>query len=121
ADVVQAQSQATHAANRAKLAAEGVSEAAQTVKTHLAALNQTRRVGETLVLIFRPQEAVAAVQALDQAYRDYFGAVADANRAQFRLYWALGHPAQCALAPTSAALPPPARMVAPTASPFAHD
>jgi outer membrane protein TolC len=112
ADVVQAQSQATHAANRAKLAAEGVSEAAQTVKTHLAALNQTRRVGETLVLIFRPQEAVAAVQALDQAYRDYFGAVADANRAQFRLYRALGQPAACVL--EKAREVPAARLSVPT-------
>ena len=46
------------------------------------------------MLVFRPQEAVAAVAALDQAYRDYYAAVADPNRAQFRLYRALGHPAQ---------------------------
>jgi len=52
------------------------------------------------------------VQALAQAYLDYYGAVADANRAQFRLYRALGQPAQAlvhdehtpALAPT--VLPP---------------
>ena len=42
----------------------------------------------------RPQEAVAAVQALAQAYADYYGAVADANRAQFRLYRALRRPAR---------------------------
>ena len=29
------------------------------------------------VLVFRPQEVVAAIQALDQAYRDYFTAVGD--------------------------------------------
>jgi hypothetical protein len=40
---------------------------------------------------------VAAVQALDQAYRDYFGAISEANQAQFRLYRALGHPARCVL------------------------
>ncbi|HEX3151608.1 MAG TPA: TolC family protein [Gemmataceae bacterium] len=97
ADVVQAHSQATRSIARAKLAADGLTEALQTVKTHLEGLNQTRRVGETLVLVFRPQEAVAAVQALDQAYRDHFGAVADANRAQFRLYRALGQPAKCVL------------------------
>ena len=52
-------------------------------------------VGNQVVLLVRPQEAVAAVQALAQAYDDYYGAVADANRAQFRLYRALGQPAQC--------------------------
>jgi outer membrane protein TolC len=122
ADVVQAHSQAARSAARVKLAADGLTEAAQTVKTHLEAMNQTRRVGETLVLIFRPQEAVAAVQALDQAYRDYFGAVADANRAQFRLYRALGHPAQCVL--DRATIAPAARLAAPVAEPgsgFAAD
>jgi outer membrane protein TolC len=122
ADVVQAHSQATRSAARVKLAADGLTEAAQTVKTHLDAINQTRRVGDTLVLIFRPQEAVAAVQALDQAYRDYFGAVADANRAQFRLYRALGHPAVCILGPATAV--PAAELAAPVAGPasgFAAD
>ena len=50
--------------------------------------------------MIRPQEAVAAVQALAQAYNDYYGAVADYNRAQFRLYRALGHPAQMLLGDT---------------------
>jgi outer membrane protein TolC len=114
ADVVQAHSQATRAANRAKLAADGLNEAGQTVKTHLEGLSQTRRVGETQVLIFRPQEAVAAVQALDQAYRDYFGAVADANRAQFRLYRAVGHPARSVLDRPCEV--PAARLAAPVAA-----
>jgi outer membrane protein TolC len=92
ADVVQAHTAHSRAAARVKLADEGLKSAAETVKTHLEGLAQTRRVGDTQVLVFRPQEAVAAVQALDQAYRDYFGAVADANRAAFRLYRAVGRP-----------------------------
>ncbi len=48
-----------------------------------------------LTLVVRPQEVVAAVQALAQAYVDYYGAVADANRAQFHLYRAMGQPAHC--------------------------
>ena len=44
--------------------------------------------------MIRPQEVGAAIGALAQAYVDYYGAVADYNRAQFRLYHALGHPAQ---------------------------
>jgi outer membrane protein TolC len=98
AEVAQAHSQMTRAALRAKLASDGLKEATETVKTNLAGMNQTRRVGETLVLVFRPQEVVAAVQSLDQAYRDYFGTIADANIAQFRLYRSLGHPAACVLA-----------------------
>jgi outer membrane protein TolC len=115
AEVVQAHAQATRAANRATLAEEGLKDATETVKTNLEGLSQTRRVGETLVLVFRPQEVVAAVQALDQAYRDHFTAVADANRAQFRLYRALGHPAACVLAKKAVEeLPAPAaRLVAP--------
>jgi outer membrane protein TolC len=45
-------------------------------------------------LIIRPQEVVAAIQSLAQAYTDYYGAIGDYNRAQFQLYRALGHPAQ---------------------------
>lgn len=44
--------------------------------------------------MIRPQEVLPAVQALAQAYNDYFGTVADYNRAQFRLSRALGQPAQ---------------------------
>ena len=43
----------------------------------------------------RPQETTSAIQALAQANTEFFAAVADYNRAQFRLYCALGHPTQC--------------------------
>ena len=52
---------------------------------------------ERVTLVVRPFEAVAAVQALAQSYADYYGAVADANRAQFHLYRALGQPARCVM------------------------
>ena len=96
AEVVQAHAQMSRAVNRTHLAEEEVLNARLTAEKNLEGLNQTRRVGETLVLVFRPQEVVASIQALDQAYRGYYTAVADANRAQFRLYRALGQPAdQC--------------------------
>ncbi|HJZ91228.1 MAG TPA: hypothetical protein VKE40_10170, partial [Gemmataceae bacterium] len=113
AEVAQSHAQAARAANRAKIAEEGLKNAAQTVKTNLEGVSEPVRG----VLVFRPQEVVAAVQALDQAYRQYFGAVADANQAQFRLYRALGHPAQCVLASEFADLRPPARMTLPTQAP----
>jgi hypothetical protein len=47
-----------------------------------------------LVLVNRPQEVVAALQQLQQAYINYYTSTNDYNRAQFRLFRALGYPAQ---------------------------
>ncbi|HVL12146.1 MAG TPA: TolC family protein [Gemmata sp.] len=128
AEVVQALAQARRSANRLKAAEDGVANAVETAEKNLRGLVPGKRVGEQLTLVFRPQEAVAAVTALDQAYRDYYSAVADQNRAQFRLYRALGHPAQSILtapaacpavaapapAPEPAPLPPAALPAIPT-------
>ncbi|HQR43066.1 MAG TPA: TolC family protein [Gemmatales bacterium] len=94
AEVTQAHAQLSRAAKRLQYAEEGVENAIATAEKNLQGLGQTKRLGEQLVLVFRPQEAVASVTALDQSYRDYYQAVADHNRAQFRLYRALGHPGQ---------------------------
>ena len=48
-----------------------------------------------MILVVRPSEAMLALQGLAQANADYYAALADYNRAQFRLYRALGQPAQC--------------------------
>ena len=72
----------------------GLRSAVQSVDKNLVALGQTKGAGASTVTLVRPQEVVAAIQALSQTYIDYYGAVADANRAQFRLYRALGQPAQ---------------------------
>ncbi len=62
---------------------------------NLEALGETKQpAGNIVLLVIRPQEVTAAMQALVQAYYNYYGAVADYNRAQFRLYRALGNPAQ---------------------------
>jgi outer membrane protein TolC len=45
----------------------------------------------------RPIELLQAVQALARARLDYLVTVADYNRAQFRLYTAMGNPPLCAL------------------------
>jgi outer membrane protein TolC len=95
AEVAQAYTQAQLAACRVGLAEKGVRSALKSADKNLVALGQTKGAGNQVVLLVRPQEAVAAVQALAQAYIDHYGAVADANRAQFRLYRALGQPAQC--------------------------
>jgi hypothetical protein len=72
---------------------------------NLLLLSQTREIDSRVTLLVRPQEVVASVQALAQAYSDYFAAVGDANRAQFRLYRALGQPAECLIPPSSSSPP----------------
>src|SRR5262249_29477142 len=110
AEVAQAYAQAQSAASRLGKAESGLKNAVESATKNLEGLGQTRTAGgKVIVLVIRPQEVVAAIQALAQAYTDYYGAVADYNRAQFRLYHALGQPAQllagqgadCSEAPTS--------------------
>ncbi len=81
AEVVQARAQALGAAKRQQQAEEELKNAVVTVEKSVEGIQQTRSVAGSLVLIFRPQEVVAAIQSLDQAYRDYYGAIADFNRA----------------------------------------
>ncbi len=94
ADVVKAHAQVQAAGERLREAEEGLKSAQDSAQQNFAGLGQTKRVGNLNLLVIRPAEAVAAVQALAQAYADYYAATADFNRAQFRLYRALGQPAQ---------------------------
>ena len=92
AEVAMAFAQVTAAADRLKLAEPALNDAIELVDKSLDGLGTTRRVGDLLTLVVRPQEVVAAVQSLGQANADYHAAVGDFNRGQFRLYRALGHP-----------------------------
>ena len=94
AEVAQAYAHAQQAARRVQVTEKGLRVALQSADKNLIALSQTKGVGAQMVTLVRPQEVVASIQALSQAYTGYYGAVADANRAQFRLYRALGQPAQ---------------------------
>jgi outer membrane protein TolC len=95
AEVAAAYAQVRATAQRLNDAEPALKEARDLIEKTVEGLGQTRRIGDSLTLVVRPQEAVAAVQAFAQANADFFAAVADYNRAQFRLYRALGHPAQC--------------------------
>jgi len=96
ADVVQSYTLAQSAAGRIKDAEAELREAVDSVEKNLLGVSQTKELDrrKAAQLVIRPQEVVAAIQSLAQAYGDYYGAIADYNRAQFRLYRALGHPAQ---------------------------
>ncbi|MBL8795857.1 MAG: TolC family protein [Planctomycetia bacterium] len=92
AEVVQAHAQVQSAAARVGEAESGLRDAVESAAQNIEGLGQTKRLaGNIVLLVIRPQEAVAAVQALSQAYGDYYGSIADYNRAQYRLFRALGN------------------------------
>jgi outer membrane protein TolC len=108
AEVATRFAEARSAAQRLNDAEPALKEAIELVRKTTEGLGGTQRIGERLILVVRPQEAVAALQAFAQANTDFFAAVADYNRAQFRLYRALGHPAQCL---AGAVLQPPTEAI----------
>jgi outer membrane protein TolC len=94
-EVTQAWAQMEAADERTVLAEAGLKQAWISATKNLDALGQTKRVaGDVEILVIRPQEVVAAMQSLVQAYFNYYGSIAEFNRSQFRLYRALGNPAQ---------------------------
>jgi outer membrane protein TolC len=115
AEVAQVFAEVQSAAARLGDAEIELRDAVDSANKNLQGLGQTRTAGNVLVLVIRPQEVVAAIQALSQGYADYYAAVADYDRAQFRLYHALGHPAQalagddgdCGPLPGACSLGPP--------------
>ncbi len=92
AEVAQAQAQVESARARVSMAESEVKNAIESADKNLEAMSQTKAAGNLILLVVRPQEVLAALQALAQAYQDYYSAIADYNRSQFRLYHALGHP-----------------------------
>jgi outer membrane protein TolC len=102
AEVARAHAQAKTAYDRLADAESGLKDAAESVQKNFQGLSQTQDAGKIIILLVRPQEVVAAIQALSDAYGNYYSAVADHNRAQFRLYRALGYPAQALTDPEPA-------------------
>ena len=93
-EVTQAHAQVEAAAVRVQQAEPGLKAAVASYEGNLKGLSETVRVGDMLQLVNRPQEAVAALQQLQQAYINYSTSANDYSRAQFRLFRALGYPAQ---------------------------
>jgi hypothetical protein len=107
ADVTRAQARLQSAAVRVVQADRSMHEALITFEGNYEGLAQTRRFGNVLVQVYRPQEAVIALEHLLQAYDQYFATVGDYNRAQFELFHAMGYPAKevAALRPPGEAEP----------------
>jgi outer membrane protein TolC len=93
AEVARAHAALESAAFRAEKAEEGLREAQLSYTGSLEELGKITQVGDVKVLTRRVFEVVDALRALQRAYDNYFLSVNDYNRAQFRLYRALGYPA----------------------------
>ncbi|HEY7330976.1 MAG TPA: hypothetical protein VH592_25285 [Gemmataceae bacterium] len=94
ADVTRAQARLQSAAARVVQAERELRGALVNFDGVIEGLKQTKRFGNVLQLIFRPQEAVFAHVLLKLAYDNYFATVAQYNTAQFEMFHALGYPAQ---------------------------
>ncbi len=108
ADVTRSQARVQSAAVRILQADRAMRTAIITFNGNLEGLQQTTRLGDVLVLVNRPQEAVFALQLLKVAFDRYFTTVAEYNRSQFELFHALGYPSQEL---TTRALPGPEQPV----------
>jgi hypothetical protein len=93
ADVTRALARVQSAAARVLQADRAMRTAIITFNGNYEGLHQTTRLGNVLVLVNRPQEAVFALQLLMVAFNEYFATVADYNRSQFELFHAMGYPA----------------------------
>jgi outer membrane protein TolC len=94
ADVTRAQARVQSAAARVLQADRAMRSGIITFNGNYEGLQQTTRLGDVLVLVNRPQEAVFALMLLKIAFNEYFTTVAEYNKAQFELFHALGYPAR---------------------------
>ncbi|WP_197446937.1 TolC family protein [Tautonia plasticadhaerens] len=94
AEVTRARARLQSAAARVTQADRSLRAALITFDGTLEGLGQTSRFGDVLELVNRPQEAVFALEELYAAFENYYGTVAEYNRAQFELFHALGYPAR---------------------------
>ncbi|HVX61200.1 MAG TPA: hypothetical protein VHC19_11375 [Pirellulales bacterium] len=94
ADVTRAQARLQSAATRIVQAERELRGALVNYTGAAEGLGQTKRFGNVLHLVFRPQEAVFSLKLLKLAYDHYWLTVAEYNQAQFRLFHALGYPAR---------------------------
>jgi outer membrane protein TolC len=93
-DVTRARARVQSAAVRVLQADRALRTGIITFNGQLAGLSQTRRFGDVLTLVNRPQEAVYSLKLLNTAFEEYFSTVGEYNRAEFELFHALGYPAR---------------------------
>ncbi|MGH7173991.1 MAG: TolC family protein [Gemmataceae bacterium] len=93
-DVTRAQADLQSAAGRVVQSERELKAAIVNYNGNVEGLGQTKRFENVLIPIFRPQEAVFALQLMMRAFNNYIITVAEYNIAQFELFHALGYPAR---------------------------
>jgi hypothetical protein len=93
-EVTQSQANVQSAAARVVQAERSLRAGLITFKKNLEGLSQTKRFGNVLETIYRPQEVVYALKLLKFSFNEYYATVAEYNIAQFQLFHALGYPAR---------------------------
>ncbi len=93
AEVASAHADLVAASERVPQAETEVKQAQISFAGNMRGVSETTRFNDILTLVNRPSEVVLALDQLASAYDNYFAAVNDYNRAQFRLFRALGYPA----------------------------
>jgi hypothetical protein len=93
-DITRAQADMQSAAARVVQSERQVRAALVNYNGSYEGLKQTKRFGNVLIQVFRPQEVVFALQLLWMAYNNYIVTVAEYNISQFELFHALGYPAK---------------------------
>lgn len=101
ADVVQGDKARIAASRQMREARRALPEAYESLRLNLVNI----RRGAGLPGATRPIEVLQPIQALARARIDFLGAVLAYNRAQFRLYRALGQPPMLPASPLSTAIP----------------
>jgi outer membrane protein TolC len=115
AEIARSHGQLRGAAARVGKAENGLQQARLAYEGSLRELGKIDRAGDVGVLVRRAFEVIDALRSLSRAYDAYFTSVGDYNRAQFRLYRALGYPAEVLacqrppgpLVPVDTTRPPP--------------
>jgi outer membrane protein TolC len=129
AEVARSHAQLVSATTRMDWAETGLRDARLTYDASVDELGKITEISGSRVLTRRVFEVVDALRALLAAYDRYFAAVSDFNRAEFRLYRAIGYPAgvlACErspepIVPVNGTRPPPLPAVcAPDPCPVSH-
>jgi outer membrane protein TolC len=94
AEITEAQAQVQASAARVVQAERSLRTGLVTYHRNYEGIGQTKRFGDVLELVYRPQEVVYALKLLNFSFDEYFNTVADYNTAQFMMFHALGYPAR---------------------------
>jgi outer membrane protein TolC len=93
AEIGRASAQLNNAGNRTVIAERGLEDAELTFTGSMGEIGKTTTINNVSLVLRRVFEVVDALRSLSRAYNSYYDSVAEFNRAQFKLYRALGYPA----------------------------